>query len=107
METCSSCEIWRGVGRLVHKKCLWKSWLWLMERYQRGEGRVPTLYPFEVGEGSQVQFWQGRWCGDQPLSMAIPDLYDFSLACDALADSLLGGQSDGEPGNWDVSFVRF
>lgn len=72
-------------------------------------GREGFLHyiPFEVGEGSQFQFWQDSWCGDQPLSMAVPDLYDFSLACGALAESFLRGQSDGEPRNWDASFLRF
>ena len=38
-----------------------------------------SLYTsFDIGDG--IQFCHDSWCGNQPLRVAFPVLYDYSLA---------------------------
>ena len=43
---------------------------------------------YDVGDGTQVKFWDDKWCRDCPLNESFPDLYNISGTRDA---SVLGG----------------
>ena len=33
---------------------------------------------YKVGVGDRVKLWKDRWCGDLPLNLAYPILYNFA-----------------------------
>ena len=43
---------------------------------------------YDVGDGTQVKFWDDKWCRDCPLNESFPDLYNINGTRDA---SVLGG----------------
>ena len=44
---------------------------------------------FEVGSGFRIRFWHDCWCGDQPLKMMFPILFEVAMDRDAFVESLL------------------
>jgi hypothetical protein len=46
---------------------------------RRGWDSFKQYVRFEVGNGSQVLFWQNVWCGELPLKIVLPAL--FTIAC--------------------------
>ena len=61
---------------------------------------------FKVGVGNRVKFWTDRWCGDLPLHLAFPVLYNFVANKAASVDSSLICQGVGDRKTWDVCFIR-
>ena len=53
------CE--NGVGLW---KAIWNGW-------KEFNNRVV----FRVGNGRRVRFWNDRWCGEDPLAVAFPELF--------------------------------
>ena len=37
----------------------------------------------DVGDGCHIWFWHDRWCGDHPLKVVFPILYECSIAREA------------------------
>lgn len=79
MEACSCCGECSGWclknSQVTHGCDLWKS-------IHMGWDGFLQYTPFDVGEGSRVWFWHelhDRQCGNQPLRMSFPDLYDCLL----------------------------
>ena len=56
--------------------------------------------------GDRVKFWKDRWCGDLPLKLAFPVLYNFAANKEASVESSLICQGAGDRRIWDVRFNR-
>ena len=61
---------------------------------------------FEIGMGNRVKFWHDCWCGDQPLQMTFPVLYELAIDKEASVALSLPRQREGERRTWDVRFTR-
>ena len=59
-----------------------------------------------VGVRDRVNFWKDRWCGDPPLKLAFPILYNFVVSREAFVESYLICQGVGDRRIWDVRFNR-
>ena len=44
---------------------------------------------FVVGYGSLIRFWHDNWCGDQPLKLMFPLLFEIVADNNASRESLL------------------
>ena len=53
-----------------------------------------------------MKLWKYRWCGDLPLQLAFPILYNFAANREASVESSLIGQGAGVRRTWDVRFIR-
>ena len=42
---------------------------------------------YKVGVGDRVKLWTDRWCGDLPLRLAFPVLYNFAANREASIES--------------------
>ena len=51
-----------------------------------------------------MKFWKDRWCGDLPLKLAFPILYNFVVNREAFVESSLICQGAGYRRIWDVRF---
>ena len=60
---------------------------------------------FKVGVGDRVKFWTDRWCGDLPLHLAFPVLYNFTVNREASVESSLICQGARDRRTWDVRFI--
>ena len=60
---------------------------------------------FEIGMGNRVKFWHDCWCGDQPLQMTFPVLYELAIDKEASVALSLPRQREGERRTWDVRFT--
>ena len=61
---------------------------------------------FKVGVGNRVKFWTDQWCGDLPLHLAFPVLYNIATYKAAFVDSSLICQGAWDRRTWDVCFIR-
>ena len=61
---------------------------------------------FKIGVGSRVKFWIDWWCGDLPLRLAFPVLYNIATNREASVDSSLIRQEVGDRRDWNVRFNR-
>ena len=55
--------------------------------------------------GDRVKFWTDKWCGDLPLHLAFPILYNFAANREAFIVSSLICQGAGDRRNW--MFISF
>jgi hypothetical protein len=63
-----------------------------------------SLTRFESGDGFKIRFCDDVWCGDSPLKVAFPTLFDIVREKNAfVADHL--DLSSGST-QWDVNFIR-
>ena len=53
-----------------------------------------------------MKFWKDRWCGDLPLNLAYPVLYNFAANKEAFVQSSLTCHGAGDRRIWDVRFNR-
>ena len=53
-----------------------------------------------------MKFWIDQWCGDLPLHLAFPVLYNFAANKAAFVDSSLICQGARDRRTWDVRFIR-
>ena len=44
---------------------------------------------YDTGDGSRVNFWQDRWCGETFLAVRYPDLFRFCRNKDASVAELM------------------
>ena len=61
---------------------------------------------YKVGVGDRVKLWIDKWCGDLPLHLAFPILYNFVANREASVESSLICQGAGDRRTWDVRFIR-
>jgi hypothetical protein len=55
---------------------------------------------FDLGEGSRIHFWDDVWCGDRPLKVAFPGLFNIARFKEAsVADNV-------ERSNGAIQFTR-
>ena len=96
-------EEWGGwtskLGRGVHGCGLWRGIHMDWEAFRKNT-------QFEIRVGNRVKFWQDWQCGDQPLQLAFPILYEIATNREALVDLSLARQGVGERRSWDVRFTR-
>jgi len=61
-------------------------------------------FSFEVGDGSTISFWHNCWCGDRPLKLLFPDL--FNLVADRNATVVDYREQGSGTFVWVPLFVR-
>ena len=61
---------------------------------------------YKVGVGDRVKLWKDRWCGDLPLNLAYPVLYNFAANREASVQSSLICHGAGDRRIWDIRFNR-
>ena len=71
-----------------------------------GWGVFNSNVQYKVGVGDRVKLWKDRWCGDLPLQLAFPVLYNFAANREASVESSLIGQGVGVRRTWDVCFIQ-
>jgi hypothetical protein len=60
-----------------------------MEIYLYGWQIFKSHIRFDPGEGSKIRFWDDVWCGDRPLKVAFPGLFNIASFKEAsIADNL-------------------
>ena len=59
---------------------------------------------YKFGGGDRVKLWTNRWCGDLPLQLAFPVLYNFAANREASVESSLICQGAGDGRIWNVRF---
>ncbi|XP_057982289.1 uncharacterized protein LOC131167502 [Malania oleifera] len=59
---------------------------------------------YDIGNGSNVKFWQDHWCGETSLAVSYPDLYRFCRDKEASVAELM--KFDNGVLFWDVSFFK-
>ena len=61
-------------------------------------------FRFDPGEGSKVRFWDDVWCGDSPLKVAFPGLFNIASFKEAsIADNV--ERSNGAT-QWNIQFTQ-
>jgi hypothetical protein len=71
---------------------------------RRGWEKFRNFVRFEVGNGSNISFWQDWWCGDRSLKQCFPDLFSIVRNKDAMvADNLVVHNGVIQ---WNVLFTR-
>jgi hypothetical protein len=63
-----------------------------------------SLTRFELGDGSKIRFWDDVWCGESPLKVAFPALFDIAREKNAFVANHLDLFSGSV--QWDVNFIR-
>ena len=58
-----------------------------------------------MGNGQYVRFWNDKWCGDEPLSVAFPTLFGIAISKDAWVADMW--DADRGRGGWDPCFSWF
>ncbi|KAL4596807.1 hypothetical protein ACB092_12G190100 [Castanea dentata] len=76
---------------------LWKS-------IQSGWPNFSRYVLFEIGDGSRVKFWHGVWCGDSPLKLSFPKLFNISRDKEAYVVDLM--KFPNGVLYWDMEFLR-
>ena len=61
---------------------------------------------YKIGVGDRVKLWKDRWCGDLPLNLAYPVLYNFAANREASVQSSLICHGARDRRIWDVHFNR-
>ena len=59
-----------------------------------------------VGVGDRVKFWIGWWCGDLPLQLTFPVVFEIASNREASMASSLKQLGIEERRSWDVCFIR-
>jgi hypothetical protein len=50
----------------------------LWKNIRRGWSLLYSLTRFDLGDGSKIRFWDNVWCGESPLKVAFPVLFDIA-----------------------------
>ena len=65
-----------------------------------------TRISFSVDNGQRVRFWRDRWCGDSPLSVSFPTLFDLAIDKEAWVMDFWDPLVEGGWGGWNPCFSR-
>jgi hypothetical protein len=68
----------------------------LWKNIRRGWSELCRHTRFVLGNGTKIRFWDDVWCGDSPLRVAFPGLYDIAREKHAFVADLLD-LSSGSP----------
>ena len=71
---------------------------------RRGWDNFKRHVQFELGDGSRVLFWHDVWCGELPLKILFPNLFNIACAEEAWVEENM----DIAHGviHWNVMFIR-
>ena len=61
---------------------------------------------FLIGNGRRVRLWRDRWCGDPPLCVPFPSLFDLSVDKEAWMADIWDPLAEGGWGGWNPCFSR-
>ena len=61
---------------------------------------------FEVGVGDRVKFWTDQWCGDLPLHLSFPVVYEIAINREASVASSLERLGTEARRSWKVLLLR-
>ena len=61
---------------------------------------------FLIGNGRRVRLWRDRWCGDPPLCVPFPSLFDLSVDKEAWMADIWDPLAGGGWGGWNPCFSR-
>ena len=105
--------LWRRVIAMIHG-CEWGGWctnsvtstygvsLWKSIRH--GWPTLLHYIQYDAGDGTCVRFWQDQWCGESPLAVCYPELFQISSEKEvSVADHMRF--NDGFL-HWEVHFTR-
>lgn len=59
---------------------------------------------FEIGSGTNMQFWKDRWCTNRPLMLESPSLFNIMINKDARVADCWVPYKEG--GAWNVGLRR-
>jgi hypothetical protein len=69
-----------------------------------GWDKFSRFLKFEVGDGSQIRFWDDVWCLDESLKAAFMELYRITCVRDAAVANIIRIRSESV--HWEVNFTR-
>uniref|UniRef100_A0A2N9HRV7 Kinesin motor domain-containing protein n=1 Tax=Fagus sylvatica TaxID=28930 RepID=A0A2N9HRV7_FAGSY len=78
-------------------KSVWKS-------IRKGWPNFAANVNFRMGNGAHLKFWQHQWCGEIPLRLRFPELFQIASNPEASVKEL--ARFDGTSFHWNVSFIR-
>ena len=93
-----------------------EEWVWCSRVSREGYGmglwkaidngwkEFNNMVVFRVGNGRRVRFWKGRWCGEDPLVEAFPELFSIVIDKEAWVNQMW--EQVGEGGYWNLVFIR-
>ena len=61
---------------------------------------------FEVGVGDRVKRWTDHWCGNSPLQLTFPSVYEIASNKEASVASSLERLGIEDRRSWNVHFIR-
>ena len=61
---------------------------------------------FLIGNRRRVRLWRDRWCGDPPLCVPFPSLFDLSVDKEAWMADIWDPLAEGGWGGWNPCFSR-
>ncbi|WVZ53335.1 LOW QUALITY PROTEIN: hypothetical protein U9M48_004295 [Paspalum notatum var. saurae] len=96
LEVQNKCLLSKWLFKLANEDGIWQSLLrnkYLKAKPLGDEGKKPgvshfwaglmdvkqeflSLGSFAIGDGTQVRFWEDTWCGNQPLKLQYPSLFN-------------------------------
>ena len=59
---------------------------------------------FKAGKGNRIRFWHDKWCGDVPLRIAFPNLYECASFKEGTIEAALLLRHESV--EWNVTFIR-
>jgi hypothetical protein len=74
-------------------KCIWRGW-----------DNFKQYVQFEVGDGSRVLFWHDVWCGELPLKILFPALFNIACTEEAWVEENMDIAHSFI--HWNVMFIR-
>jgi hypothetical protein len=71
---------------------------------RRGWDNFKQYVQFEVGDGSRVLFWHDVWCGELPLKILFPALFNIACTKEAWVEENMDIAHSFI--HWNVMFIR-
>jgi hypothetical protein len=75
-------------------------WKFIRHRWDK----FSRLLKFEVGDGTNIRFWEDVWCGGEPLKDVFPELHRIARVQAAVVADHVHFQGDSV--HWEVQFTR-
>jgi hypothetical protein len=71
-------QVWDGLGRLALRSYFRFPWSGSLEIYLYGWQIFKSHIRFDPGESFKIRFWDDVWCGDRPLKVVFPGLFNIA-----------------------------